>query len=68
VRASIAALLPIEDGLIQGDTISFYQSLDYNGSVFDVFYSALVQAGELLFTLEVPGMNQPLRFTAKRAP
>jgi hypothetical protein len=59
---------PIEEGMIRGDTISFYQSLSFNGNLLDIFYSALVHAEELLFTLEVDGMPQPLRFTVKRAP
>ena len=58
----------IEDGMIQGDTLSFYQTLDFDGNRFEIFYSALVAAEELLFSLEVPGMPQSLRFTAKRAP
>ena len=59
---------PIEEGTIRGDTISFYQSLSFDGNLLDIFYSALVRAEELLFTLEVDGMPQPLRFTVKRAP
>jgi hypothetical protein len=59
---------PIEDGLIQGDTLSFYQTLDFNGSAFELFYSAVAKAGDLLFRLEVPGLAQPLAFVMKRLP
>jgi hypothetical protein len=59
---------PIEDGTIKGDTISFYQTLSFNGNALDVFYSAIVRAEELLFSLEVDGMQGPLRFTVTRAP
>jgi hypothetical protein len=59
---------PIEDGTIKGDTISFYQTLSFNGNALDVFYSAIVHAEELLFSLEVDGMRGPLHFSAKRVP
>jgi hypothetical protein len=59
---------PIEDGTIKGDTISFYQTLSFNGSPLEIFYIALVHAEELLFELEVQGMPEPLQFTVKRVP
>jgi hypothetical protein len=58
----------IEDGAIKGDALSFWQTLEFNGNALELFYSALMNAEEMLFTLEVPGMPQGLRFTVKRAP
>jgi hypothetical protein len=60
---------PIEDGTIKGDTISFYQTMSFNGNSLDIFYSAIVHAEELLFSLEVDGMRGgPLHFSVKRVP
>jgi hypothetical protein len=58
----------IEDGLIQGDTLSFFQTLDFGGSEFELYYSAVAKGGGLLFRLELPAVAPPRAFVMKRAP
>ena len=58
----------IEDGVIKGDSISFWQTLSFDGNMLEIFYSALVKAEEMLFSVEVAGMPQGMSFTAKRVP
>lgn len=55
---------PIEDGTLEGDTISFKQTLDFGGSSVSFTYSGKVKGNEITFTRE--GLGGRLEFTAKR--
>ncbi len=55
---------PIEDGRIEGDTISFKQTLEFGGSSVVFTYVGKVKAGEIAFTRE--GLGARLGFTTKR--
>jgi hypothetical protein len=58
----------IVDGTIRGDTVSFHQALDFNGTPLTINYAGLRRANELLLAIEVPGMDEKMEFVVRRAP
>jgi hypothetical protein len=58
----------IVDGTIRGDTVSFHQALDFNGTPFTINYAGQRRANELLLAIEVPGMDEKMEFVVRRAP
>lgn len=65
VSDGTAGAAPIEEGIIEGDTISFKQTLDFGGSSVSFNYTGKVKGNEIAFTRE--GLGVRLEFTAKRA-
>jgi hypothetical protein len=60
--------MPIADGKIDGDTISFTQTLEFNGNTVKFSYKGTVSGDEIKFTRARDGDDgQPQEFTAKRA-
>jgi hypothetical protein len=60
--------MPIADGKIDGDTISFTQTLEFNGNTVKFSYKGTVSGDEIKFTRARDGDDgQPQAFTAKRA-
>jgi hypothetical protein len=57
---------PIADGKIDGDTISFSQTLSFNGNEIKMMYKGAVKGDTIEFTREVEGRG-PTTFTAKKA-
>jgi|SRR6185295_4320811 len=57
--------LPIKNGKIDGDKISFVVTLDFGGMMFDLNYTGVVKPEELALTIDVMGM--PMSLTVKRA-
>ena len=55
---------PIEDGKIEGDTITFKQTLDFGGSSVSFTYTGKIKGNEITFTRE--GLGGRLEFTTKR--
>jgi len=59
---------PIADGKIDGDTISFTQTLEFNGNSIKFLYKGTVSGDEIKFTRSRDGgEGEPQAFTAKRA-
>jgi len=57
--------LPIKNGKVEGDKISFVVSVDFGGMAFDLNYSGVVKAEQISLTMEVMGM--PFSFDVKKA-
>lgn len=59
---------PISDGKIDGDQISFTQTMEFNGNSVKLLYKGTVSGDEIKFTRSRDGGNSPgQEFTAKRA-
>ena len=56
--------VPIKDGKIAGNKITFLVSLDFGGMPIDLNYSGLVSPTEIKMTAEFAGM--PFEFTVKK--
>jgi hypothetical protein len=60
--------MPIADGKIDGDQISFTQTLDFNGNTVKLIYKGTVSGDQITFTRQREGGDgQPQEFIAKRA-
>ena len=59
--------MPISDGKIDGDNLSFTQTLEFNGNSVKFLYKGKVSGDEIKFTREREGgEGEPAEFTAKR--
>jgi hypothetical protein len=59
---------PISDGKIDGDQISFNQTMEFNGNSVKLLYKGTVSGDEIKFTRSRDGGDAPAQeFTAKRA-
>lgn len=56
---------PISDGKVSGDTITFTQSLSFNGNEIKMNYTGKVKGDTIDFTRE--NARGPVNFTAKKA-
>ena len=60
--------MPIADGKIDGDTISFTQTMEFNGNTMKLVYKGTVSGDEIKFSrTRDGGEGQAQEFTAKRA-
>jgi len=60
--------MPISDGKIDGDHISFTQTMEFNGNSMKLLYKGTVSGDEIRLTrMRDGGEGQPQEFTAKRA-
>ncbi len=60
--------MPIADGKIDGDTISFTQTMEFNGNTMKLIYKGTVSGDEIKFSrTRDGGEGQAQEFTAKRA-
>jgi hypothetical protein len=60
--------MPIAEGKIDGDTITFSQTMEFNGNSMKFVYKGTVSGDEIKFTRQRDGGDQPPQeFTAKRA-
>jgi hypothetical protein len=57
--------VPIKDGKVEGNSISFGVSLDFGGMPLELTYKGVVSGGEIKITGEFAGM--PFEFTVKKA-
>ncbi len=57
--------VPISDGKVEGDNISFTVTLNFGGNEIKFLYKGQVAGSEIKFTRERDGQTQ--QFTAKRA-
>lgn len=59
---------PISEGKIDGDQISFSQTMEFNGNTMKIMYKGTVSGDEIKFTrMREGGEGQGQEFTAKRA-
>jgi hypothetical protein len=59
---------PISDGKIDGDTVSFSQTMEFNGNSVKLIYKGTVSGDEIKFTRSRDGgEGRTQEFTAKRA-
>ncbi len=59
---------PISEGKIDGDQISFSQTMEFNGNTVKLTYKGTVSGDEIKFTrMREGGEGQGQEFTAKRA-
>jgi len=58
--------MPISDGKIDGDTISFNQIMQFNGNEVKLMFKGMVSGDEIKFTRQREGGNRVQEFTAKR--
>lgn len=56
--------LPIKNGKIDGDKISFVVSIDFGGMAFDLNYTGVVSPDTVKLTIDIMGM--PLSFEVKK--
>ncbi len=59
------AELPIKNGKIDGDKISFVVTIDFGGMMFDLNYTGVVAADTTKLTIDIMGM--PMSFEVKKA-
>ena len=59
------AEVPIKNGKIDGDKISFVVTVDFGGMMFDLNYTGVVAADTAKLTIDIMGM--PLQFEVKKA-
>jgi len=58
------AAVPIKNGKIEGNKITFLVSLDFGGMPIDLNYTGVVSPAEIKMTAEFAGM--PFEFTVKK--
>ena len=56
--------VPIKDGKIEGNAITFSVTLDFGGMPFELSYKGVVSAAEIKMTAEALGM--PFEFVVKK--
>jgi hypothetical protein len=59
------AQVPIKDGAVEGNNISFGVTLDFGGMPLDLSYKGVISGGEIKITIDFAGM--PFEFTVKKA-
>ena len=59
--------IPITEGKVSGDAISFVTKAEFNGNTIVTKYTGTVSGDEIKFTVEREGGGQSREFTAKRA-
>ncbi|HKV38179.1 MAG TPA: hypothetical protein VJX67_03120 [Blastocatellia bacterium] len=60
--------LPISEGKVSGDAISFTVALEFGGNEVKLLYKGVVAGDEIKFTRSREGSDRPAQeFTAKRA-
>lgn len=59
------AEVPIKNGKIDGDKISFVVTIDFGGMMFDLNYTGVVSPEVTKLTIDIMGM--PLSFEVKKA-
>jgi opacity protein-like surface antigen len=59
--------MPISEGKVDGDNVSFVVSGSFNGNDFKLNYKGKLTGEELKFTVEISGMERTFEMTAKRA-
>lgn len=56
----------IDDGTVDGDTISFTITVNFQGNQGKVNYKGKVKGDQIDFTVEIPALSQTVEYSAKR--
>jgi opacity protein-like surface antigen len=59
--------LPIANGKIDGDNLSFVVKVDFGGNAMELTYKGKVTGNEMKLTLSLPGGDRTFEMTAKKA-
>jgi hypothetical protein len=59
--------IPIQEGKVSGDQISFSTTLDFGGNSIKLLYKGTVNGDQIKMTREREGSGQAREFTIKRA-
>jgi hypothetical protein len=59
--------IPLQDGKVSGNQISFTTTLDFGGNSIKILYKGTVNGTEIKMTREREGSGQPREFTVKRS-
>ncbi len=59
--------MPISDGKVQGDDISFTVTMTMGGNSMKMLYTGKVSADEIKFTSQLEGAENKREFTAKKS-
>ena len=59
--------LPLQEGKVSGNQISFSTTLDFGGNTIKILYKGTVNGNEIKMTREREGSGQPREFTVKRS-
>jgi hypothetical protein len=62
-----AGEIPLEEGKISGDNISFSTTLNFGGNSIKFLYKGVVQGNSIKFTRQRDGAGQTQEFTATKA-
>ena len=62
-----AGEIPLEDGKVSGDNISFSTTLNFGGNSIKFLYKGAVQGNSIKFTRQRDGAGQTQEFTATKA-
>ena len=59
--------IPLQEGKVAGNQISFSTTLDFGGNSIKIVYKGTVSGDQIKMTREREGSGQPREFTIKRA-
>ena len=59
--------IPLQEGKVAGDQISFSTTLDFGGNSIKILYKGTVSGDQIKMSREREGSGQPREFTIKRA-
>ena len=59
--------IPLQEGKITGNQISFSTTLDFNGNTVKILYKGTMSGDQMKMTRERDGGGQPREFTIKRS-
>ena len=59
--------IPIQEGKVAGNQISFSTTLDFGGNTVKILYKGTLSGDQMKMTREREGAGQPREFTIKRA-
>jgi hypothetical protein len=59
--------IPLQEGKVSGDQISFSTTLDFGGNSIKILYKGTVSGDQIKMSREREGSGQPREFTIKRS-
>ena len=59
--------IPLQDGKVSGDQISFTTTLDFGGNSIKLLYKGALSGDQIKMTREREGSGQPREFTIKKS-
>ena len=65
-NSEMSGEVPITEGKIEGNNISFTVSLNFNGQAMKIFHKGTVSGNEMKLTVQFEGQDQNMQMTAKK--